>query len=279
MIGRWKNGCESHSLLPVLRAQLQTIHLAGAWPGWRDTGQRFLPPSTQRKNQARRREGGRPRDPLKGKPSLFSLFSPDCAGLRKSQSYPLCSSHTSPVFPFLRCLSLSYSPTNTAKTLPHLFFSPHFRHRPLTSSIARPPCFRFPSSYNYPSCSFLILRGLYRTFQLLHAKSPPLWKTFVTLHAMTSPEWFFFLTTSSLRSRYAKWYIQFMFHSLTGADMKKAGAWQVMPAEKSNSSEVRGPREARRRRIYHFFVSFVLCQQKNLKNNLYLLSVFTYSVY
>lgn len=193
MIGRWKNGCQSHSLLPVLRAQLQTIHLAGAWPGWRDTGQCFLPPSTQRKNQAGRREGGRPRDPLKGKPSLFSLFSPDCAGLRKSQSYPLCSSHTSPVFPFLRCLSLSYSPTNTGKALPHLFFSPHFRHRPLTSSIARPPCFRFPSSYNYPFCSFLILRGLYRTFQLLHAKSPPLSKTFVTLHAMTSPEWFFWL--------------------------------------------------------------------------------------
>lgn len=145
-------------------------------------------PAPRGRTRRGRREGGRPRDPLKGKPSLFSLFSPDCAGLRKSQSYPLCLSHSSHVFPFLRCLSLSYSPINTGKTLPHLFFSPHFRHRPLTSSIARPPCFRFPSSYNYAFCSFLILRGLYRTFQLLHAKSPPLSKTFVTLQAMTSPE-------------------------------------------------------------------------------------------
>lgn len=151
-----------------------------------DTRQHFLPQPRGR-IRCDRREGGRPRDQLKGKPFLFSLFSPVCDGLGEK---PIISTIlvTYFLFVFLRCLSLSYSPINTGKTVPHLFFSPHFRHRPLTSSIARPLCFRFPLSYNYPFCPFLILRGLCHTFQLLHAKSPPLSKAFVTLHAMTSPK-------------------------------------------------------------------------------------------
>ena len=195
----------------------------------------------------------------------------------KSQSYPPCSSQTSSIFPFLRCLSLSYSPTNTGKTVPHLFFSPHFRHRPLTSSIARPPFFRFPSSYNYPFCPFLI-RAFVPYLSVATCQKPTSFKSLCDF-AHNDISWMIFLTTSSLRSCYAKCYIQCMFHSLTGAHTKKAGARQVMPEEKSKSSKVRGLREAGRRRIYCFFVSFVLCQQNNLKNNLYLLSVFTYSVY
>lgn len=74
------------------------------------------------------------------------------------------------------------SPMNTGKTLSLLLFSPHFRHHFLTSPIARSPCFRFPSSYNYPFFPFHILKGLCHTFQLLHAKSRHLSKALVTLH-------------------------------------------------------------------------------------------------
>jgi len=108
----------------------------------------------------------------------------------KSQSYPTCSPHTSSIFPpFSRCLSLSYSLTNTGKTVPHLFFPPQFRRHPPTLPRPRSPCFRFPSSCNSPFCPFLTPGGVRHTLQSPHAQSPPLSKAFVTLHAMTSPEW------------------------------------------------------------------------------------------
>lgn len=171
-----------------------------------DRQQRFLPPPRGRM-RCGRREGGRPGDHLKGKPFLFSLFSPHCAGLREKPVISPCSSYTSPaVFPFLRCLSLSYSPMNTTgKTVLHLFFSTHVRHCPPTSSTVRHPGCRFPSSYNHPFCPFLILGGLCRTFQLIHAKSPPLSKAFDS--ACNDISRMICFTTSSLRSCYAKCYI------------------------------------------------------------------------
>lgn len=148
-----KNGCKTHSFLPVPRGQLQTSCLAGAML---DAQQCFL--SVHRgKNRRGRREGGRP-DERKAI-SLLSLFSSQCWTTGKTNMFTMLVLYFLSLFLFKMAQSC-YSPMNTGKTVPHLLFSPHFRHHLLTSPIARSPCFRFPSSYNYPYFSFPHSQGV-----------------------------------------------------------------------------------------------------------------------
>lgn len=145
---------ETHSLLPVCRGQLQTASLAGAML---DAQQCFLPAHRGR-NRCGTREAGRP-DERKAI-SLLSLFFSQCwtKGKTNHVHHALLVLYFPSVSLFKMAQSC-YSPMNTGKTVPHLLFSPHFRHHLLASPIATSPCFRFPSSYNNPFFPFLILNG------------------------------------------------------------------------------------------------------------------------
>lgn len=154
---------------------------------------------------AEEREGGQ----MKGMQFPFSLFSSVSAEWREK---PITFTMLILYFLSLSLYKMAqscYSPMNTGKTVPHLLFSPHFRHHLLTSPIARSPCFRCPSSYNYSFFSFPHCQGVKgcHTFQLLHAKSRHLSKAFVTLYTHNDISWMIFLITRSLRSCCAKCYI------------------------------------------------------------------------
>lgn len=82
-------------------------------------------PTAPRENQVRQQrgeEGGGQGTTESKAPSL--LLSPHRAGPREEHTIPPSLSHTSSLFPFLRCLSLSHSSTNTDKTAASIFFSP-----------------------------------------------------------------------------------------------------------------------------------------------------------
>lgn len=104
---------------------------------------------------AQERQGGQ----MKGKQFPFSPFSSVNVERREK---PITFTMLVLYFPSVSLFKMAqscYSPMNTGKTVPHLLFSPHFRHHLLASPIATSPCFRFPSSYNNPFFPFLILNG------------------------------------------------------------------------------------------------------------------------
>lgn len=154
-----------------------------------------LPPSTQREKQMwqkRRREARWKESNFPSLPFLQSVLNEG-----KNQSRSPCSSYTSSLFPFVRWLSHVTPPWTLVKQCHIYFFSPQFRHHLLTSPTARSPCFRFPSSYNYPFFPCHILkrwRGA-TPFSSYMPKADifqkPLW--LCTHIIMTSPEWFFWL--------------------------------------------------------------------------------------
>lgn len=99
---------------------------------------------------AQERQGGQ----MKGKQFPFSPFSSVNVERREK---PITFTMLILYFPSVSLFKMAqscYSPMNTGKTVPHLLFSPHFRHHLLASPIATSPCFRFPSSYNNPFFSF-----------------------------------------------------------------------------------------------------------------------------